>query len=88
MTVWKANKEKLLDIIDSLQPITEEYADNERFFYWMDYACELDVLSILVYGDSAMSYLKERLQKGLGGPELDAVNDFVLTANERGYEIV
>lgn len=84
----RIDKDKLLDIIDSLQPTTEEYADNERFFHCMDYACELDVLSILVYSDSAMAHIKERLQKGRGGPELDAVTDFVLTANERGYTIV
>jgi hypothetical protein len=83
------SKEKLLDIIDSLQPTPDEYSVHERFYYLLDYACELDVLSILVYSDQALAHVKDRLEKGVDGTaEYDAVADFVLTANERGFKIV
>lgn len=32
-------------IIDSLYPDFTEYANDERFHYWMDYACELDEIA-------------------------------------------
>lgn len=43
--------EKIAMIIDNLQPNMEEYADNAKFYYWMDYACELDHLLVLGYQD-------------------------------------
>lgn len=48
----KMNVEKMLDIILHLQPNMSEYADNSLFMYWMDYACELDTVSLLIQANT------------------------------------
>lgn len=86
MTV--TDKEKILDIIESLQP-GDEYNDDTMFYYWMDYACELDSLALEVYGDQGKAYCEKRLQSLTGGsPEHHALIDVMLTTKERGITIV
>lgn len=83
-----SDKEKVLDIIDSLQP-ADEYNDNHMFYYWMDYACELDSLALEVYGDQGKAYCEKRLQSLTdGSPEHHALTDVLLTTKERGITIV
>lgn len=56
--------DKLHDIVHSLQPGMEEYADNSKFHYWMDYACELDTVGILTHSETSedfISYLNKKI---------------------------
>lgn len=54
--------ETVYEIIASLQPDFKEFADNTQYHYWMDYACELDVLEV-VAGDNLVGHLNERMAK-------------------------
>lgn len=49
-------------IIESLQPDFNEFADNTQYHYWMDYACELDVLQV-VAETNLVGHLNERMTK-------------------------
>lgn len=62
MMVNVMDVDKVVDIIDSLYPTPEEYSDNEKFFYWMDYACELDVI-LFKDGPDRNSYVAGQIQK-------------------------
>lgn len=74
--------DKELDILDCLQPNFVEYADNSQFHYWMDYACELDVLQILPE-DGLVAHLNERFGKLLSSsPEHHACVDVASTFEE------
>ena len=66
MTVNTMDKmlDKILDVVESLYPTPDEYGDNGKFFYWMDYACELDdVMSRIHGGDDWNSYVNQQLKK-------------------------
>lgn len=83
------NKDKILDIIESLQPTGEDYDDNTRFYHWLEYACELDMLAYSVWDGKGADIVAKRLtQLSEGSPQHDAITDVMLTANERGYTIV
>jgi hypothetical protein len=50
-------------IIESLQPSMAEYADNSNFHYWMDYACELDILTLMNFKDEDLvTYINKRIK--------------------------
>lgn len=78
-----------LSIIESLYPDFNEYANNERFFHWMDYACELDVLLATAYAEESdfgiglVEMLNSKI-KGLraGSAEHDACVDVASTLEE------
>jgi hypothetical protein len=71
-----------IEVIESLYPTPEEYSDNGRFFYWMDYACELDML-LYRPEDGVNSYMLERLQKlKKDTAEHDALTDVASTLEE------
>lgn len=77
--------DKQLDIIEGLYPDFREYADNAQFFYWMDYACELDVIRNVVYDDDkdVVAYLNERMLKLSNvGAEHHAATDVASTLEE------
>jgi hypothetical protein len=52
-------------MIEVLYPDPNDYSDNERFFYWMDYACELDEITNVAYIESERlaEYLNMRMGK-------------------------
>lgn len=80
-------KDNILNIIESLQP-GDEYNDNAMFYYWMDYACELDSLALEVYGDQGKAYCEKRLQSlADGSPEHDALTDVMLTIQQNNYTL-
>lgn len=81
------SKEKILDIIKSLLP-GDEYNDDTMFFYWMDYACELDSLALEVHGDQGKAYCEKRLQSlSDGSPEHHALTDVMLTIQQNNYTL-
>lgn len=47
----------------SFQPNMEEYADNGKFFYWMDYACEIDDICIANFEDDTGQKLIDHLNQ-------------------------
>lgn len=52
------------DITEAMQPDMADYADDAKFYYWMDYACELDEIALVAYrGDGVVEYLNERMAK-------------------------
>lgn len=80
-------KDKVLDIIDSLYPDFTEYAVNANFNHWMEYACELDTISVAVWTDtgdgSLIDYLNKRLlQLRSSSAEHDACVDVASTLEE------
>jgi len=59
-------------IIQSLMPDMADYADNSLFYHWMDYACELDEITLVNYRDeNLVEYLNKRIEKY---PSAHAVN--------------
>lgn len=82
-----SDKEKVLDIIESLQP-GDEYNDNQMFHYWMDYTCELDSLALEVHSDQGKAYCEKRLQSlADGSPEHHALTDVMLTIQQNNYTL-
>lgn len=74
--------ETVYEIIASLQPDFKEFADNTQYHYWMDYACELDVLQIIPE-DGLVTHLNERMDKLLSSsPEHHACVDVASTLEE------
>lgn len=77
------NIDKILDAIESLYPTPDEYSDNDRFFYWMDYACELDSVRYNIGDPDQNSYINQRLQSfKKDSAEHDALTDVASTLEE------
>jgi hypothetical protein len=57
--------DKILAIIDNLQPDFREYAeDDSKFDYWMDYACELDeIASVVCKDEDVVAYLNNQMDR-------------------------
>ena len=75
----------VLDIIESLYPDFKEYADNEKFHYWMEYACELDELRFLTgeVDKDYIDYLNKRMSMlSSNKPEHQACTDVASTLEE------
>jgi hypothetical protein len=93
MVIAMDNKDKIrsgiLDIIDSLQPDGDDYHNNERFYHWLDYACELDELLFAVYDGKGKEFVTKRLtQLTEGSAQHDAITDVMLTIQENNYTLV
>lgn len=72
-----------LAIVEALYPDFNDYADNARFDYWMDYACELDILMSAAYTETIVDYLNSRLLKlRASSPEHDACVDVASNLEE------
>lgn len=70
------------EIIDSLYPTFDEYADNSKFHYWMEYACELDMV-MHHYNEDLIEHINTRLLKlRAGSAEHDACVDVASTLEE------
>lgn len=85
MVIDVIDDDKVLSIIESLYPDFREYADNEQFFYWMDYACELDDVVNVVDTDDRMiiDYLNKRMSMlSSNKPEHHACTDVASTLEE------
>jgi hypothetical protein len=78
------NEEKVIGIINSLQPDFKEYADNGNFFYWMDYATELDDIEndVHINDDLFVIYLNKHFKTGAPGPKYDACVDVASNLEE------
>lgn len=65
--VNEMSDKQLIDTITViLQPNMEDYADNAKFFYWMDYAQELDDIALVNYNDnSVVDYLNKMMASEL-----------------------
>lgn len=65
--VNEMSDKQLIDTITIiLQPNMEDYADNSKFFYWMDYAQELDDIALVNYnGNSVVDYLNKMMAQEL-----------------------
>jgi len=77
--------DKVLNIIESLYPDFKEYADNEQFHYWMEYACELDELMFLAgeVDKDYIDYLNKRIfMLSSNKPEHQACTDVASTLEE------
>lgn len=76
-------QQKMIDnIIVALYPTPEEYMDNTRFNHLMDYACELDILVGINYGEPTklVEYINKRLDKYFStAPEHEACCDVAST---------
>lgn len=71
---------KVLAVIDALQPNMQDYAGAGKFDYWMDYACYLDELVFnMRLGESIVDLLNKQM-KGLSlTAEHHAATDVALT---------
>lgn len=75
--------DKVLDIIESLYPDFREYEDNSSFYFWMDYACELDLIRVAAYNDAVTDYLNNNIAKlRAGSAQHDACVDVASTLQE------
>lgn len=76
--------DKIIDIIDNLQPDFSEYADGMSFEYWMDYACELDEIADLVYKEEdVVAYLNTQMSRLFSGsPQHHACTDVASSLEE------
>lgn len=73
--------EKVQIVVDSLQPNMAEYADNEKFFYWMDYACTLDDI-LHIHSESVeevVTHVNKLMMKLSLTPEHHAATDVAST---------
>lgn len=78
------NEDKVIDIIRSLEPDFSEYTDNGNFFYWMDYATELDDIEneVHINDDLVVEYLNKRFKINAPRPAYDACVDVASTLEE------
>lgn len=81
------NEDKVIAIVASLYPDFTEYADNSKFFYLMDYACQLDVIQETVDRFPDKDVLKEMLNTKIstlrsGSAEHDACVDVASNLEE------
>ena len=78
------NEGKVIDIINSLQPDFSEYANNGNFFYWMDYATELDDIEndVHINDDLFVDYLNKHFKTSTPGPKHDARVDVASNLEE------
>lgn len=71
---------KALTVIDALQPRMEDYADNAKFAYWMDYATALDRISAAVHeGKDIISLLNDGMKGFSLSASHHAATDVALT---------
>lgn len=68
-----------------LQPNMEDYADNGKFFYWMDYAQELDDIALVNFnGNSVVDYMNKVMEKELStSPKHHACVDVASSLEEK-----
>lgn len=62
----KEMTDKILDLVEALYPDFKEYAVNEDFHSWMEYACELDEIRYRIHGgttEEVVAYLNARMAK-------------------------
>ena len=75
------DEQKLIDIIiQNLHPTPPEYMADDRFMHLMDYACELDELTMRNYeGNDLVGRINKQLQLASTRPEHEAACDVAST---------
>lgn len=71
---------KVLAVVDALQPNMQDYMDNAKYAYWVDYAHYLDKVGAAVHEDKDVVAMLNEAMKGLSlHPQHHAATDVALT---------